>query len=479
MRFPPKPDAQSSDDPAATNAPYDDAPRSADAERGARPQVRGGNRRPVPPDDAASALYLPPLDNPASPSSPDFGLDDPFPSGYGGARQGSERGSGQREPAPRDPRPDRAPRDRAGRDIPPRGAAPASRDTPPREPLRRGAPPQDTPSHRMGAATRDPRDPREPRPAPRDRSDTYRADDSHAPSWGSRAPEPPRPSDSIYDRFGWRLPEGTEESQPPPPARPVNSSYWEEREERIRLEESGQMPIIAPNGPYHSYTSGVFEALPAHDATAPAPTDWPYSQQFTLPPFNPNAPAGEWSDATGMRSGAFPVVENAADSLAPPSMTRSGRFLTTRTASGPFAVVPLGQSTPPSAAPIAMEPAAPPLITDRAALAFFGLALALIGGMAAFIALRFDTFPREGIALHFGPGGARQPDRIGERQELWTIPFLALIVFVANTALAFVFDFFDRRDRFVPRLLLLGSALVAAVAWVVLLTLLNKQPIGG
>ena len=110
---------------------------------------------------------------------------------------------------------------------------------------------------------------------------------------------------------------------------------------------------------------------------------------------------------------------------------------------------------------------------DPVVWSFLGLALVLTAAMIAFVALRYDSFPQR-ITLHFGPAGASQRDRIGERQELWTIPFLSVIVLVANTALAFVFDFFDRHDRFVPRLLAMGSALVSAVAWVVLLTLLYR-----
>ena len=110
------------------------------------------------------------------------------------------------------------------------------------------------------------------------------------------------------------------------------------------------------------------------------------------------------------------------------------------------------------------------LLTDRPALAFLLAAVALAIAMIAFIALRYAHFPAQ-IALHFGPGGSSQPTRIGEKRELWTIPFIVGIVLAADTALAWAVY---RFDRFAARLLTLGGALVAAIAWIVLLTVLHR-----
>ncbi len=110
------------------------------------------------------------------------------------------------------------------------------------------------------------------------------------------------------------------------------------------------------------------------------------------------------------------------------------------------------------------------LLADRSALAFLFAALVFVGAMIAFIALRYAHFPNQ-IALHFGPAGSSQPNRIGEKRELWTIPFIVGIVLTANTALAWAVY---RYDRFAARLLTLGCALVAAIAWVVLFTLLHR-----
>lgn len=119
-------------------------------------------------------------------------------------------------------------------------------------------------------------------------------------------------------------------------------------------------------------------------------------------------------------------------------------------------------------APVTVRPDS--LVTDWPALAFLGAALALGVAMIVYIAVRFSHFP-DHIPLHFGPAGSSQPDRIGEKRELWTIPFLVGIVLATDAALAWAVY---RYDRFAARLLTLGSALVAAIAWVVLLTLLHR-----
>jgi len=346
------------------------------------------------------------------------------------------------------------------------------------------------------------------------RSDTApRPRDSHSqprePDAGSRGPnaypewfrDTSTPDTApISERFSWSPPNGQRENALAPPRTPPLSAYWEEREERLQQEKSGQLPRITPpgNGAYDPYAGG---GSPSLDHPPVAPTGGPafrpngvspYSGQFASPPLG----AMENAAPLPLRaSGAFPVpgtgtnqgVYRAIPPFPPPAAmpnstgpsvasVQSGRRTTTGQygPSGSFPAVP-GRSLlpPPSVAPVTVQPSVRPLIGDATVLVFLGLALALTTAMIAFIALRFNTFPQQ-ITLHFGPAGVSQRDRIGERRELWTIPFLSGIVFVANTALAFVFDFFDRHDRFVPRLLAIGNALVAAVAWVVLLTLLYR-----
>lgn len=159
-------------------------------------------------------------------------------------------------------------------------------------------------------------------------------------------------------------------------------------------------------------------------------------------------------------------------------MTRSGRISTTgRT--GQF--VPVQPANATTNAPIvtttgSQRVIAPPdagtgtLLSDTPALLFLGVGLLLTAAMVVFITLRYSHLPAQ-IALHFGPAGSGQPDRIGEKRELWTLPILAGIVLAANAALAWGLH---QYDRFAARLLALGTGLVGLVAWVVLLTLINR-----
>lgn len=319
------------------------------------------------------------------------------------------------------------------------------------------------------------------------------------------------PSPPISEQFGWQTPEWERNRTPPAPPRPPPlSAHWEEREERIRQEESGELPRISPPGAgaYNPNASGVRPTTPSTNDPAAFTNDGgaysPYSQQFILPPHEAREETSGQTTYSSASPGTFPapfpgqgeperayrpdsfapggetrsepVYNNNGAPVAPFSLTHSGRLATTGRpgTSGAFTAV---SGMPPFAAPSrGARTADMPvrgLVTDPVVWSFLGLAFVLTAAMVAFVMLRYDSFPQQ-ITLHFGPAGASQRDRIGERRELWTIPFLSVIVFLANTALAFVFDFFDRHDRFVPRLLAIGSALVSAVAWVVLLTLLYR-----
>ncbi len=140
--------------------------------------------------------------------------------------------------------------------------------------------------------------------------------------------------------------------------------------------------------------------------------------------------------------------------------------------SGQFAYAPPDELTSTGSRRVVVAPDAGTgsLLIDGPALAFLLAAVVLAGAMIAYIAVRYSHFPDQ-IALHFGPAGSNQPNRIGEKRELLTIPFIVGIVLAANAALAWAVY---RFDRFAARLLTLGSALVAAIAWVVLLTLLHR-----
>jgi hypothetical protein len=318
---------------------------------------------------------------------------------------------------------------------------------------------------------------------------------------GQRADPPrddaprPAPSYNPYDTSAWRV--------PPTPNAPPRGPY------------SGQMPVQPPNpdAPPRGGYSGQFPTQ------APAPNQpprGPYSGQFPAaqPPRQsaafPAVPPGQVQRSGPLpippdarRSGAFPPIERGPDDR------RSGAFPTVPDAvsqSGAYAAPPdPGRYDPARSGPIPQSPyisgampqiqrsgqfaypgeltstgsrrviVAPDagfgsLLTDRSSLVFLIAAVALAIAMIAFIAARYAHLPAQ-IALHFGPGGSSQPTRIGEKRELWTIPFIVGIVLAADTALAWAVY---RFDRFAARLLTLGAALVGAIAWIVLLTVLHR-----
>lgn len=90
---------------------------------------------------------------------------------------------------------------------------------------------------------------------------------------------------------------------------------------------------------------------------------------------------------------------------------------------------------------------------------------ALITAMVWFIVLRYDSVPQT-LPLHYNATG--QPDRIGTPREIFILPLITALVAAVNIALAWSVI---RFDRFAARLLLSGTCLVQAVAWVALLKL--------
>ena len=106
------------------------------------------------------------------------------------------------------------------------------------------------------------------------------------------------------------------------------------------------------------------------------------------------------------------------------------------------------------------------LIADRPAVVLMLAGGALVAAMLWFILLRYDAVPQT-LPLHYNATG--QPDRIGTPREIFLLPLITALVAVANIALAWSVV---RFDRFAARLLLSGTCLVQAVAWVALLKLL-------
>ncbi|MDQ6601722.1 MAG: DUF1648 domain-containing protein [Chloroflexota bacterium] len=305
---------------------------------------------------------------------------------------------------------------------------------------------------------------------------------AHPASWSRAEPGQQPQSPPGYDRFGWPIPAGSDERQNEPPAQAGNrpdTSSW-------RIPPAPNTP---PRGPY----SGQFPVQPPprqSGAFPAAPSDATRSGQFPVPP----APVGP----DDRRSGQFPTaprdpVTQSGAYAAPPEAGTGGYVGTASGAipqspyisgpmprvspqadaerrSGPFPYPSEVTSTGSRRVIVAPDAGVGSLLADRSALAFLLAAVVFVGAMIVYIALRYSHFPNQ-IALHFGPAGPGEPNRIGEKRELWTIPFIVGIVLAANTALAWAVY---RYDRFAARLLTLGCALVGAIAWVVLLTLLHR-----
>lgn len=275
--------------------------------------------------------------------------------------------------------------------------------------------------------------------------------DAYPPGYGTSArPDPPQ-SAPQYDRFGWPIPAGAEakrEDQRPVPPRGPYSGQFPTQPPR----QSGAFPATPPE---HVSRSG---ALPI----PPIPPDNRRSGSFPAPPADPLYQSGSYAVAA---SGPIPQSPYISGPL-----PRIGEQPGVARRSGPLPYPSEVTSTGSRRVIVAPDAGVGSLLADRSALAFLLAAVVLVGAMIAFIALRYAHFPNQ-IALHFGPAGSSQPNRIGEKRELWTIPFIVGIVLAANSALAWAVY---RYDRFAARLLTLGCALVAAIAWVVLLTLLHR-----
>jgi hypothetical protein len=314
------------------------------------------------------------------------------------------------------------------------------------------------------------------------------ADSDAVPSDRAYSGQPPSQIAPQYDRFGWPIPESVEPDEsarrPAPPPGPYSGQFPTQEpapNQSPRGPYSGQFPTQPPpqqsgafptvRGDERAYRSGAFPIPPASDVTR--------SGQFPAPP--------AMGSPDDRRSGQFPIapadpVSQSGAYAVPPSgpirqspytsgpMPYVGEQPGAARQSGSFAYPSEVTSTGSRRVIVAPDAGVGSLLADRPALAFLLAAVILAGAMIAFIALRYTHFPNQ-IALHFGPAGSSQPNRIGEKRELWTIPFIVGIVLAANTALAWAVY---RYDRFAARLLTLGCALIAAIAWVVLLTLLHR-----
>ena len=109
----------------------------------------------------------------------------------------------------------------------------------------------------------------------------------------------------------------------------------------------------------------------------------------------------------------------------------------------------------------------PMLHRDPVALSFIGVGLATTVAMTLYILVQYDDIPPS-LTLHWNVDGL--PGRVGEPQEIWTLPLIAVMVLIANVGLAWSIAQFD---RFAARLMLSSTLIVHAVTWVALLMILE------
>jgi hypothetical protein len=124
----------------------------------------------------------------------------------------------------------------------------------------------------------------------------------------------------------------------------------------------------------------------------------------------------------------------------------------------------VGEAAPAGARPqpLVLRPA---IVRDRVALALLATSAVLLLGAVAYLLLRYRALP-ETLVLHWNAAGL--PDRIGTRRDLWLLPFVSLIVTVANVAFALLAE---QLEQFAARLLLTGTVVVLILTWVALLTI--------
>jgi hypothetical protein len=119
-------------------------------------------------------------------------------------------------------------------------------------------------------------------------------------------------------------------------------------------------------------------------------------------------------------------------------------------------------------APTATSPAIRPTIhQDPVSLAFIGIGLLTSAAMALYVWLQFDDIPPS-LTLHWNVDG--MPGRVGQPEEIWILPFIAVLVLLANVGLAWSIAQFD---RFAARLMLSSTIVVHIITWIALLMILN------
>lgn len=109
-----------------------------------------------------------------------------------------------------------------------------------------------------------------------------------------------------------------------------------------------------------------------------------------------------------------------------------------------------------------------PLWSDKVGWGLVGLALVGEVILFGYLMWRFQLLP-PALPLHFGLAG--QPDRIADRAQIFSLPLISLLAWLANTLLGGFL--YQRQDKFGAYLLWAGALLVQALVWIAVLGIIG------
>jgi hypothetical protein len=109
-----------------------------------------------------------------------------------------------------------------------------------------------------------------------------------------------------------------------------------------------------------------------------------------------------------------------------------------------------------------------PIWRDALGLALLGAGLLAFLALIGWLAFRFPTLPHL-VPLHFNEAG--KPDRFGASVNIFTIPFIGLLVYLFNGAIGWLIR---GRERVASYLLWGGAVLVQVLAWAAVIGVLRR-----
>ncbi len=110
-----------------------------------------------------------------------------------------------------------------------------------------------------------------------------------------------------------------------------------------------------------------------------------------------------------------------------------------------------------------------PLWRDRLAWGLVGLAAVILGLLFGFLTWRWEGLPAQ-VPLHFNLAGL--PDRMGDRSEIFRLPFIGLMVLMINGGRGGII--YHAKERFGAYWLWGGALLVQVMLWIAVLGMLSR-----